>query len=187
MNAGIPPSVLALPSLEQIWGVGCGPNCVLNSSSTCTWSSQAYETDGHTRINTDNRTECAALRTPSVFHTSDGCPAPRKWLSSSCCYWLPGRTPISLALTQLNCPPSPILRGWLHPLSCSTLDPPSLSRGAPRQGLVGGVNPIWGRACEPSSPCAGLLTPPHPTSSPPPSPHINALLRATGLTPIQLQ
>lgn len=58
---------------------------VLNSSSTCTWSSQAYETDGHTWINTDNRTECAALKIPSVFHMSNDRPTPRKWLSSSGC------------------------------------------------------------------------------------------------------
>lgn len=48
----------------------------------------------------------------------------------------------------------------------------------------GGVNPIPGRASGPGLPALAYWP---PTSSPPPSPQINALLRATGLTAIQLE
>lgn len=130
----------------------CGPThktvVVLNSSSSCTWSSQAYETDGHTWINTDNRTECAALKIPSVFHTSNDRPTPRKWLSSSCCYGLPGRTPISPQETFRGASPPLQL---LHPKFSITFS------GSSEAG--GGVNPIWGRAYKARSPCTSLLTP----------------------------
>lgn len=83
-------------------------------------------------VNIDNRAECAEFKISWVFETcqqdrfNDEClpggnslhednkyrpPNTRKWLSSSCCHGLPGRTPVGFrrgsVLTHLNRPPPP--------------------------------------------------------------------------------
>lgn len=134
---------------------------VLNSLSTCSWSSQAYETDGHTRINTDNRTQCAVFKIPSVFHTSSDRPNAKEVTQQQLLLWVTRENTHQLGADTSEWIVPSILRRWLRPLSCSILIPPSLSRGASRQGLTGGANPNYGLACEARSPCTSLLTPQH--------------------------
>lgn len=67
----------------------------------------------------------AREKQPPCGITSIPPPYPKKWLSSSCCHGLPGKTPIASQQVYASDPqpsPLPIL---LHPLKQQTVTPPS--------------------------------------------------------------
>ena len=125
-------------------------------------------------------------------------PCAGKWLSSSCCHGLPGRTPIRIStgslLTHLN-PPTPtqpptfkssvtFSGGWLVQ-ACAEERRGEADQGREGRWEVlipseGGPARLWPSLPALASPLTYHIHPP------PPPRQINVLLRATDLTPIHL-